>query len=160
MRRISGPPPWPDGEDIQNDTILAPDVKPNSFKDDVAALYGISLEKSEGHFEDAYETAKGFPLDERMGGWYGFVSGAKIGRWDVVNIPERLKDDKRIKCVLRDSIVEVDGGQLVPIRQFVASLVAKVKVPTSLSDMHGSDISNFGNPTIRGSTFSLHGPGV
>ncbi len=69
--------PVAEGHYLENDTILAPNIGADSFKEDVAEFFGIRLERTEGHFAEAYESARGFPLDERMQDWYGYLPGAK-----------------------------------------------------------------------------------
>ncbi len=140
--------PVPDGQYLENDTILAPDVSADSFKEDIAAFYGIRLEKTEGHFAEAYETARGFPLSERLEHWYGFIPDAKINKWDQVRIPPGL-DNEYVKHALRDSLSNINEEHLCVIRQFVASLVLKAKNPSPLSDLHGRVITDFGNPSVR-----------
>ncbi len=135
------------GEDIENNTILAPHVHADSFKRDVAACFSFDLGRTEGHFAYAYDTAAVFPLVERMQDWYGFHPTAKVNRWDLVKIPSKLDED-RVRHVLKDSISVVDKEQLPAMQQFVASLVQKVETPGALSDMHGKSISDFGNSNI------------
>lgn len=138
-----------DGEYIDNDIVLAPNVRADSFSRDVAACYGFTFEKTNGHFTGAYEIAGVFPLVERMQVWYGFNARAKFGRWDLVHVSNTL-DVQHIRHLLRDSVADfVDNEQLPAIQQFVASLVEKVKMPGPFSDMRDRNISNFGNPGVR-----------
>ncbi len=92
---------------MDNNTILAPDVGEDSFRRDVAACYGFTFEKTDGHFTGAYEIAKFLPLVDRMQDWYGFDPKAKISRWDQVRANKTL-DAERLKHLLRDSITGVD----------------------------------------------------
>ncbi len=135
-------------EVVDNNTILAPDVGEDSFRRDVAACYGFTFEKTDGHFTGAYEIAKFLPLVDRMQDWYGFDPKAKISRWDQVRANKTL-DAERLKHLLRDSITGVDKELLSAMQEFVAPLVGNMGSPGPWSDMRGRSISNFGNPDIR-----------